>query len=460
MTAVKSKIAEFFFAKFGSEDSHIQLYRSSTPLFKGAAGTFGIMVTGAGLSFATTVLLARILEPGDFGLYKYVMAWVALLSIPSSLGSDQLLVREVANFHSKKSWGHLRGILRWSTRAVFFASVAIGSIATAVSFIFAVKDAAMRYAVLTAMVFLPVSNLVALRQSAIRGLNHVIYSKLLENILTPTMFLVSVLLLYFFFTPLLSPAGLIAMRVSVYSIALVIVCILLRSFLPATTFQSAPAYQTKRWRGSVISFTLTSGINTINKRADVIMVGVLMGMDATGIYAVASYGAEIMMFIIMAVNTVLSPIAARLFITGQHRQLQQITTISARVVFMLSFFLCGLLILFGRNFLLIFGPEFTRGIEAFVILAVGKMIHVSMGLSGMLLNMTGFERETAIGSALGVVLNVSLNAILIPVWGLQGAAVSTVIGGIATVILLNVRCADQLGIKSSVFYVFKVRPKP
>jgi hypothetical protein len=49
---------------------------------------------------------------------------------------------------------------------------------------------------------------------------------------------------------------------------------------------------------------------------------------------------------------------------------------------------------------------------------------------------------------------------LIPFWGLQGAAVSTVIGGIATVILLNVRCAVQLGIKSSVFYVFKVRPKP
>ena len=318
----------------------------------------------------------------------------------------------------------------------------------------------MRYAVLSAMVFLPVSNLVALRQSALRGLNHVIYSKLLENILTPALFFVLVLLLYFFFTPLLSPTSLIAMKVAAYSVVLVIVWILPHSFLPPITFRSAPVYQGRRWRRSIISFTLTSGINTINKRADIIMVGMLMGMDATGIYAVASYGAEIMMFIIMAVNTALSPTAVRLFTTGKHRQLQQITTISARVVFILSFLLCCLLVLLGRDFLSIFGQEFILGTEAFVILAVGKMLHVSMGLSGMLLNMTGFERETAISSALGAVLNVSLNAILIPLWGLQGAAISTVIGGLATVTLLNIRCASQLGIKSSVFYVFKVRPKP
>ena len=126
------------------------------------------------------------------------------------------------------------------------------------------------------------------------------------------------------------------------------------------------------------------------------------------------------------------------------------------MVFIFSLLLCGLLLGFGKKFLLIFGPDFTSNYGAFVILTVGRTFQISMGLSGMLLNMTGYEQETAIGTAIGAALNIALNAVMIPIWGLEGAACATVIGGLSTVILLNYRCGLRIGIKPSVFNSLKM----
>jgi O-antigen/teichoic acid export membrane protein len=209
----------------------------------------------------------------------------------------------------------------------------------------------------------------------------------------------------------------------------------------------------------MLSFTVTSGLHTINRRADLIMVGALLGMNAAGIYAVVSYGAMMINFIILATNVTISPTAAKSYAENNQPRLQWITAISARLVFISSLLFCSLFILFGRKILLIFGPDFTKSYDAFVILTVGRTVQISMGLSGMLLNMTGYERETAIGTALGALLNIVLNALLIPVWGLVGAACATVIGGLSTVILLNYRCGLRLGIKPSVFNTLKMNLK-
>ncbi len=456
MMAFKIKFPGFLSKEFAKLINSQQSDHPRTYLLKGAIGTFGIMVTGMGLSLVTTVLLARILEPTDFGIYKYVMAWVGLLSIPASLGSGPLIVREVATFQAKANWGLLRGILRWSNIAVFITSITIGLIASFVSWFFISNDLTVRYTVVMAMLLLPISNLVGLRQSAIRGLNHVLCSQLLEKLLDPILFFLSFLILYTFFRYWLNPICLVGMKAAISVVVLIVGSMLLHSVLPPKTFRAIPAYQVKRWVKSIISFTLTSGLHTINRHADLIMVGALMGMNAAGVYAVVSYGAVMIKFIIIATNTAISPTAAKLYTKDNQQRLQWITTMSARLVFISSLLLCSVLIVFGRKFLLIFGPDFTRSFDAFLILTVGRTVQISMGLSGMLLNMTGYERETAIGTTLGAVLNIVLNAVLIPVWGLEGAACATVIGGLSTVILLNYRCGLRLGIKPSIFNTLKM----
>ena len=100
---------------------------------------------------------------------------------------------------------------------------------------------------------------------------------------------------------------------------------------------------------------------------------------------------------------------------------------------------------------MLFGKEFTQGQYALTILCVGRLIHAAAGSVGLLLNMTGNERFTFISNVAGTGLNVVLNALLIPRWGVEGAALATT----STTILMNIMntlwVRQKLGIHCTAF---------
>jgi O-antigen/teichoic acid export membrane protein len=65
-----------------------------------------------------------------------------------------------------------------------------------------------------------------------------------------------------------------------------------------------------------------------------------------------------------------------------------------------------------------------------MFLCAGQLINAAMGSVGYLLIMTGHGRDAAASLGVGVAVNIILNALLIPVWGIEGAAFSSAIGQI------------------------------
>ena len=92
------------------------------------------------------------------------------------------------------------------------------------------------------------------------------------------------------------------------------------------------------------------------------------------------------------------------------------------------------LILFGRRFLLLFGPQYTSGQTALVLLSLGQLVNIVAGPVAGLLTMTGHERDVVMGVGLGTGANLALSLILIPLWGINGAACAAA----ASLILWNV----------------------
>ncbi len=61
-------------------------------------------------------MLAQSLGPARYGIFSLVLAFVALLAIPSELGIPGLAVREIAVTNARKDWDHMRGFIVWSHR--------------------------------------------------------------------------------------------------------------------------------------------------------------------------------------------------------------------------------------------------------------------------------------------------------------------------------------------------------
>jgi O-antigen/teichoic acid export membrane protein len=95
------------------------------------------------------------------------------------------------------------------------------------------------------------------------------------------------------------------------------------------------------------------------------------------------------------------------------------------------------LIVFPHDLLRIFGHGFAAGASVTVILAVGQLVRAATGPCGTLLNMSGKVAVNMADNVGVLALNIVLNLILIPPYGIVGSAVAWSIS-LALVNLLRV----------------------
>jgi O-antigen/teichoic acid export membrane protein len=106
-------------------------------------------------------------------------------------------------------------------------------------------------------------------------------------------------------------------------------------------------------------------------------------------------------------------------------------------------------VLLGPWYLALFGPEFAAGYGALVILSLGRVFGAAMGSAGLLLAMSGHERDFLAATFAGAGLNLLLDWLLIPRLGLNGAAWASVAGLVAMNGLAALRAWQLLGIGST-----------
>ena len=413
-------------------------------------GTFGLKIALTCLSMLTSLVLARVLGVAGYGTYTYTMAWISLLSIPAQFGLDRLLVRNMAAYQAQGAWGLMRGLLRWADLVVLSVSLGMALLTMAVAWVLVERWHMQAFSALWVVpLILPLLSLMGLKSGALQGLHHVVVSRLPEMLLRPLAFLVFIGGAYVFLGGRLSVDWAVAMNALAVGVSLLITVYLLRQRFPQSAKEAIPTYQTPAWVRSALPLTLIGGMNVINHRFDTLMLGALVGPEAVGIYNVANRGAQLILFIQTTVNLVLAPTIASLYASGNMLRLQRVITKSSRVVLLVSLTSAIILVVFGSEFLSLFGSEFQQGYRTLFILSVGMMLNAAAGAVNVILIMTKYERDAAVGVGASAGLNVLLNAAFIPQWGAEGAALATAISMIVRNLALALWVYRKLGIHST-----------
>lgn len=419
-------------------------------LVRGATGTFGLKVAGTGLLFLISVLLARLLGPAGYGTYQYALSWIAVLGVPALLGFGTLLIREMSAYQTQEKWRLMAGLLQWSHRAVWMTSVGLALLTAGVVWTLKTQyDIGNVTTFWVALLTLPLVALMRLKQSAVQGLNKVVRGQMPEMFLFPLVFVLLLGGAYFFTDVMLTPPSVMGLNVVATVVALGASIYFLHRTVPEPAKGARPEYEQKRWMRSALILLITSGVHIVNSRTDILMLGALATPDAVGIYSVATRGADLITFVMVPINRALGPAIASLYTKGAMRRMQKMITKSARVMLLLSLPIALGFITLGYWFLLIYGKEFTQGTMALTILCVGQLINVAMGSVVLLLNMIGHERDVAIGVGMSAVLNIILNALLIPRWGLEGAAIATASSTVFWNVLLTLWIVKRVDIHST-----------
>ncbi len=419
----------------------------------GAVGSF-VMKSGASVAaFLLSILLARTLGADGYGEFVYAMSWIYLLTIPALLGFDRLMLREIPVLEQQQNWSQLRGLLRFSQGTVIGLSIVIaGGIAWMA---WRAQQSQLQNAQLltsalvVAMLLLPAYSFLRLRQTILLAKKKYITAQVGELLILPWGTLL-----------LLAGVALIQLDVLTVKTALyahlvaglagiIYLLIASRGQFSSALKKAAPSYPAKQWLAVSIPMLLVAGMQVLNQRVDILMVKNLMGAEEAGIYAVANRGVMIIMLIFFAINQPLAPVIAQLHAEKKTDRLQNILVRAARISLLAAIPTGLLLIIFATPFLRIFGAEFPAGKIPMIIMTAGYVATMGFGSVSSALTMTGHERAAAFGIGVSVAMNVSLNLLLIPIYGMVGAAWALAIGQISAMILMSAMVNRKLGINTT-----------
>jgi O-antigen/teichoic acid export membrane protein len=183
------------------------------------------------------------------------------------------------------------------------------------------------------------------------------------------------------------------------------------------------------------------------RETDVIMLGVLANAADVGIYRVASQAATLVVFLSAVVNAVISPHIARLFEAKDHGNLDKLCQVSCRIATAGAAPIIILYLFFGRALLsIIFGAEYEQGSIPLLILSCGYFIYAVMAPVGPLLSMTGHAWGATAGVALAAGSNILLNLILIPAYGIAGAASASFVAILLMHVFLGYYAYRRVGV--------------
>lgn len=163
----------------------------------------------------------------------------------------------------------------------------------------------------------------------------------------------------------------------------------------------------------------------INNSADVFILKAYgVGTDQVGIYKSGTNISMLAATLLVALNTTVQPKMTQLYAQNNMEEVKRIAVKSSKLIFLLSLPVFVILIFFSKYVMWLYGEEFMIGAMSLSVLTIGQVVNTICGPVAQLLNGTGYHKQFRNISFLGMAVNLIMNILLVPKFGILGAAIA------------------------------------
>lgn len=421
-----------------------------------ALTAFAIRIASAAIAFLSQILLARIMGEFEYGLYAFVWVIVILAGSLSCLGFHTSIIRFSHRYIADGEPGMVRGLNIASCLIALAASTVFGCLGFAFLFLFG-SHIEPYYVVPVgiALFIIPMIAVGDILDGMARTRGWTI------SALGPTYIVRPILILAFMATAALSGAPASARTAMAAALAATYVTtfahILQLTLRLRGAYGTAPRrYQLGTWLKFSLPLFLVDGISFLLTNADVVVVGLYLPPDQVGIYFAAAKTIVLVQFVYFSIKAAAAPRFSAIIAENDMKALATFAGEAARWTFWPSLAIGICTLAAGELLLSLFGPAFTEGHWLMPILFAGILAKASVGPGEVLLNMAGKQNLCVALYAITLIVAITLNVMLIPLYGLTGAAMSSAGAVMVEALLLHVAVRRTLGI---VLFAF-ARPDP
>ncbi len=390
---------------------------------RSALAAFAIRVASAGIAFASQVLLARWMGSHDFGLFTTAWVWITVLGTLTTLGFSTSVIRHLPEYREQDKPGLARGFLH-TGRTV---SVLCGALFMLGGWLFLASGAVqgpLLIPLALTLAALPAYALTDFQDGIGRAQSWIDLALLPPYVIRP------VLLLSFIVIALAGGHGPSAQSAAMAAVAATWVTAAIQYFLQkqrlAGVLPDGPrSFATRFWISQSLPLLLLDGFSLLMFNLDILLLNLFVEPGQIGIYFAAIRTISLVSFIHFSVGAVAMTRFANLHAAGRRDDIFPTLRQMQRWTYWPSLAGIALLLGLGYPLLWLFGPEFTAAYPVMFILALGLLVRAYAGPAQSLLIVTGHQKTAAKILMLTVVLNAVLNLLLIPAWGIFGAASAT-----------------------------------
>ena len=400
---------------------------------RGAGIIFGGRLASVALQYLFVIVVSRGLGAASAGIFFLGFAIIGLAAVVGQMGLHSGVLRYVALYNGIGDGARVKGTIFTALRLAAGASIFIGLVlflkADFVSQSIFNKAGLLPVLRLFCMA-LPFLALMIVLIHCIQGFQQMKYVVYVRDLLQPLICLLGASV---FISLGFSVRGVVLSYIISVALGLALAFFFLKVVFLKPIGAVNPTGETKKLLSYSFPLLLVTLLIFITQWVNILMVGYFRPAQDVGVFNAAARTAICLGIILVSFNTIFAPMISDLYNRGEMERLAMLFKTVTRWVFVLSAPGFLLVVLLAKEILAIFGTDFIAGWASLIILAGGQMVNASSGAVGYMLIMTGRQNVELFNSLGAATVNFILCYLLIPPYGIVGAAVATA----TTVVLLN-----------------------
>lgn len=411
-----------------------------------AMTAFAIRIFSAAIAFLSQIVMARLMGEFEYGLFAFVWVIVILVGNLSCLGFHTSIIRFIHQHSAEGESGEIRGLSLAACLVALVTSTVIGGLGFA--FLWAFGSSIEPYYIVPvaiALFIIPMIGIGDILDGLARTHGWTISALAPTYILRPILILTFMTAAVLFDAPRDAQTAMLAALAATYATTFAhLTQLILR--LKGSYGNASRRYRLGSWIRYSIPLFVVDGIGFLLTNADVVVVGIFLPPDDVGIYFAASKTIVLVQFVYFSIKAAAAPRFAAIMAEDDMTALATFAGQTVRWTFWPSLVVGLTTLAAGELLLSLFGDAFTSGYILMVILFAGILSKSLVGPGEVLLSMAGRQKLCVTVYTATLAGSIVLNVVLIPHYGLVGAAMATAGAMMIEATLLHIAVRRTLGI--------------
>jgi O-antigen/teichoic acid export membrane protein len=401
---------------------------------KGAGFLAGGRAFSFGMRLVTALILARLLGAEDYGLYILMVSIAFAVASVVSLGLDLAMERHIAVAGRREDPDLATGSLQvgiWGTLIpALLGAALLAGLADVIAHDI-MDEPGLEPLLHLAAILSVLICMTTLMVAVMVGCKRIDQAALVDHVVQPVSRLIFILLLAL--VGMTSHLAGVAMALS-YVVAIGVLLTLVNRRIPLAGLVR-PA---RRDVTEIFAFAFPAWyagvLRIVRTRIQPLLLGAVGSAVNVGVFSVVTSASALGQLAMLSVNGALRPTLAELHDSGDAREIGRLYATTTRWTLAASLPLFLFMVLAPESLLGLFGSTFESGATALVIAASAEVVNAGTGMCGTIIAMSGHNKLKVVNATVWMVVTVGANVVMIPLWGVIGAALAILV----STVMINV----------------------